>query len=66
MSGYTEAHLAALREAVASGALEVTYDGKTIKYRSQPHLLRMIATIERSVSARPRVSHFQPTFERGT
>lgn len=66
MSGYTEAQLTGLRTAAASGTLRVTYDGKTIEYRSQAEILRMIAVIERSMSSAKRVTHFQPAFQRGT
>lgn len=66
MSGYTEAQLNALRAAAASGTLRVTYDGKTVEYRSQKEILQMIGRIERSVSGAARVTHYQPTFQRGT
>lgn len=35
---FTVAQLTALEEAIGSGALEVTYDGKTVKYRSMEDL----------------------------
>lgn len=35
---FTVAQLTALEEAIGSGALEVTYDGKTVKYRSMDDL----------------------------
>lgn len=42
---FTVAQLAAIEEAIASGALEVTYDGKTVKYRSMDDLVKARATI---------------------
>lgn len=35
---FTVAQLTALEEAIGSGALEVTYEGKTVKYRSTDDL----------------------------
>lgn len=35
---FTVAQLTALEQAIASGALEATYDGKTVKYRSMDDL----------------------------
>lgn len=35
---FTVAQLTALEEAIGSGALEATYDGKTVKYRSMDDL----------------------------
>lgn len=35
---FTVAQLTALEEAIGSGALEVTYEGKTVKYRSMDDL----------------------------
>lgn len=37
---FTVAQLTATEEAIGSGALEVTYDGKTVKYRSMADLLK--------------------------
>lgn len=36
---FTTTQLTALETAVASGQLEVTYDGKTVKYRSTADLI---------------------------
>jgi hypothetical protein len=37
---FTVAQLTVLEEAIASGALEVTFDGKTIKYPSAEDLIK--------------------------
>lgn len=37
---FTVAQLTAIEEAIGSGALEVTYEGKTVKYRSMADLLK--------------------------
>lgn len=42
---FTVAQLTAIEEAIASGALEVTYEGKTVKYRSMDDLTKARATI---------------------
>jgi hypothetical protein len=56
MADWTEAELAALRRAYASGTTRVSYDGKTVDYGSADDLLGRIRTIERQTagaSARP-------------
>lgn len=42
---FTVAQLAAIEEAIGSGALEVTYEGKTVKYRSMDDLIKARTTI---------------------
>ena len=62
---YTEAELSALRRAYASGAVEVTYDGKTIRYDSGAALLRRIREIEGAMTtAAPRTMAVFTTFRR--
>ena len=46
MSTYTPEHLQALREALASGEHRVTYEGKSIEYRSVADLKAAIAEVE--------------------
>lgn len=38
---FTVAQLTAIEEAIGSGALEVTYEGKTVKYRSADELRKL-------------------------
>ena len=45
MSTYTPEHLQALREALASGEHRVTYEGKSIEYRSVADLKAAIAEV---------------------
>jgi predicted GTPase len=47
---YTPEHLQALREALASGEQRVTYDGKSIEYRSVADLKAAIAEIEATIA----------------
>lgn len=47
---YTPEHLQALREALASGEHRVTYDGKSIEYRSVADLKSAIAEIEATIA----------------
>lgn len=62
---YTETQLSALRTAYASGATEVSYEGKTIKYRSLKELGQAIARVEASLKgAAPSRQHY-PTFSKG-
>jgi len=54
---YTQAQLDALDAAIASGALRVTYDGKTVEYRSTADLIRaralVLAELGRQTGAAP-------------
>jgi roadblock/LC7 domain-containing protein len=50
MTTYTLEHLLALREALASGEHRVTYDGKSIEYRSVADLKAAIAEVEASIA----------------
>lgn len=65
MSGYTQAQLDALRAAVARGVKTVSYDGNSVTYQSVDDMLKLIATIERSLNpSRTRIQY--PAFDRGT
>ncbi len=46
MTTYTLEHAQALREAIASGEHRVTYDGKTIEYRTVSDLKLALAEVE--------------------
>ena len=50
MSTYTPEHLQALREALASGEHRVTYEGKSIEYRSVADLKAAITEVEASIA----------------
>jgi hypothetical protein len=64
---WTEAELAALRRAFASGTLRVSYDGKTVEYGSAEDLLRRIRTIEADIAAagKPRPRRSLASFAKG-
>ena len=47
---YTPEHLKALREALASGEHRVTYEGKSIEYRSVADLKAAITEVESTIS----------------
>ena len=47
---YTPEHLQALREALASGEHRVTYEGKSVEYRSVADLKAAIAEVETTIS----------------
>ena len=47
---YTPEHLQALREALASGEHRVTYEGKSIEYRSVADLKAAIAEVEATIA----------------
>ena len=47
---YTAQHLQALREALASGEHRVTYEGKSIEYRSVADLKASIAEVEATIA----------------
>ena len=59
---WTDAELAALKRAYASGTLRVSYDGKSVEYGSAADLLARIRTIEAEMArasgrAKPRRSY---------
>ncbi len=56
MSTYTPEHLQALREALASGEHRVSFDAKSIEYRSVADLKAAIAEVEATL-ARESGSH---------
>jgi hypothetical protein len=65
MSTFTEAHLAAIEEAIAGGYLEVRYDDKVVKYQSMGDLLKARAMIKSSLAvSSPSVRIDYPTFVR--
>lgn len=47
---YTETQRDALMAAIASGVLRVTYDGKTVEYRSMAELRIALAEVERALA----------------
>ena len=56
---YTQTQLDALQEAMASGELEVSYDGRQVKYRSIAELQAAIKTVARNLNAQ--TSRITPT-----
>lgn len=50
MSTFTQAHLAAIEEAIAGGYLEVRYDDKVVRYQSMGDLLKARALIAAQVN----------------
>ncbi len=46
---YTESHRDALIEAIASGVLRVSYDGRTVEYRSLTDLRAALREVEASL-----------------
>ena len=51
MTTYTLEHAQALREAIASGEHRVTYDGKTIEYRTVSDLKLALAEVEAALAS---------------
>lgn len=51
MSTFTQAHLAAIEEAIAGGYLEVRYDDKVVRYQSMADLMRARNLIASSLAA---------------
>jgi predicted GTPase len=50
MTTYTEEHAQALREALASGEHRISYDGKSIEYRSVSDLKAALAEVESALA----------------
>ena len=53
---FTEAHRDALREAIASGVLKVSYDGRTVEYRSLAELRSTLREVEVALDPARRVT----------
>jgi hypothetical protein len=51
MSTFTQAHLAAIEEAIAGGYLEVRYDDKVVRYQSMSDLMRARNLIASNLAA---------------
>lgn len=65
---FTQSQLDAINGAIASGTLRVTYDGKTVEYRSMAELVQAKGMIERALNAASgaaRATHFNPSYDRG-
>ncbi|MDX2150904.1 MAG: hypothetical protein SFV54_09230 [Bryobacteraceae bacterium] len=64
---YTQGHLDALQEALASGTLTVTFEGRSITYRSVQELQRAIAVVQSSLNQQSgkRVRQYQLSGSKG-
>ncbi len=64
---YTEEQREALRRALASGERRVSYDGKTVEYRSVAELKEALAEVEAALSqaAGRRVRQIRITTDKG-
>lgn len=62
---YTQAQLDGLDAAIASGTLRVSYEGKTVEYRSMDELLRARNIVAAAIAPGRRPSHVNPIFDRG-
>lgn len=47
---YTTAQRDALKQAIASGVLRLSYDGKTVEYRSMSELKSALAEVEQGLA----------------
>ena len=63
---YTEAHRDALREAIASGALRISYDGRSVEYRSLADLRAALRDVEAALDpSRRTVRQIRITSDKG-
>ena len=64
---YTPTQLAALKAALAAGTTRVSYDGKSVEYRSLSEIKEIIALIEAELSgaARTRSVRFRSRGDKG-
>ena len=65
---WSQAELAALRKAYASGTLRVSYEGRSVEYGAEADLIRRIRTIESEMAmaeGRPKRKHSLATFRKG-
>ena len=67
MSTFTQAHLAAIEEAIAGGYLEVRYEDKTVKYQTMSDLMKARNLIAGSLAATtaPKIRIDYPDVVRG-
>ncbi|MEQ8345071.1 MAG: hypothetical protein RIB84_23855 [Sneathiellaceae bacterium] len=62
---FTSDDLTAVERAMATGTLEVTVDGRTVKYRSLPELRLLRDEIRRDLGSRPGTVFKFPTYMKG-
>jgi len=64
---YTQSHLDALHEALASGTLTVTFEGRSMTYRSVQELQRAISVVQNSLNVQSgkRVRQYQLSGSKG-
>ena len=65
---WSQAELAALRKAYASGTLRVSYEGRSVEYGTEADLIRRIRTIESEMAmaeGRPKRKRSLATFRKG-
>lgn len=68
MTTYTADHLQALRDALASGEHRVSYEGKSVEYRSVADLKAAIAEVESAIArdtGRTKVRQIRVTTSKG-
>lgn len=53
MSNFTDANLAAMDKAIASGALEVEHSGSRVKYRSLAEMMQARDFMDKSMQSTP-------------
>ena len=65
---YTQAHVDAMRSALAQGVRTVTTDGHSVTYNSPEEMRRQLAIMEAQVqgATATRQTHVYPTFGKGT
>lgn len=65
---YTQTQLDALQDALASGELRVSYDGKTVEYRSVDELSKAIKIVQSGLmlTGTVRLTHMNPAYSKGT
>ena len=65
---WSQAELAALRKAYASGTLRVSYEGRSVEYGAEADLIQRIRTIESEMAmaeGRPKRKRSLATFRKG-
>jgi hypothetical protein len=66
---FTQGQIDALKAAISSGTQRVTYEGKTVEYRSIAEMVQALGMMQREVnsaSGSGRETHFNPSYDRGT
>ena len=65
MATWTQAQRDALAGAIAAGHMEVRFGDRTVKYRSQSEMIRLLNTIDADLAGARRPNRVLSSFQKG-